>query len=134
MEKLNHSWVRLYFKFGAVHNSYMTVTVNGVTVVPDHNEQAQVETLVEFPGELILELSGKNNNTDTLVNDAGEIVQDKFVQLTQVQVDRMTVNNHFLQKWPVVNDSFVTAYFGFNGQAKLTFDAPSSFHWFLKIK
>lgn len=134
MEKLNHSRVQLYFKFGAVHDSYMTVTVNGVTAVPDHNEQAQIETSIIFPGELIIELSGKNNNTDTLVNDAGEIVQDKFVQLTQVRVDRMTVNDHFLQKWPLVNDLFTTTYFGFNGQAKLMFDAPSSFHWLLKIK
>lgn len=134
MEKLNHSQVQLCFKFGSVHDSYMTVTVNGVAAVPDHREQACIETSVTFPGELIIELSGKNNNTDTLVNDAGEIVQDKFVQLTQVRVDKMTVNDHFLQKWPVVNDSFNTTYFGFNGRAKLTFDAPSSFHWLLKIK
>jgi hypothetical protein len=134
MEKLKNSQIQLFFKFGAVHDSYMTVTVNGVPILPDHNEQAMIEISVEFPSELIIELGGKNNNTDTLLNDAGEIVQDKFVQLTQVRVDRMNVNDNFLQKWPKVNDSFTSTYFGFNGQAKLTFDAPSSFHWLLKLK
>ena len=134
MEKLNSSQVQLYFKFGAVHNAYMSVHVNGCPVVPGANERSMISIPISFPGELIIELSGKNNNTDTLVNDAGEIVQDKFVQLTQVRVDKMTVNDYFLQKWPIVNDSFATTYFGFNGQAKLTFDAPSSFHWLLKIK
>ena len=134
MEKLNHSQVQLSFKFGAVHNTYMSVQVNGREVVPDADETAMISIPVSFPGELIIELSGKNNNTDTLVNDAGEITQDKFVQLTQVKVDRMNVNNHFLQKWPLVNGSFTTTYFGFNGQVRLTFDALSSFHWLLKIK
>ena len=134
MEILNHSEVQLWFKFGAVNNTYMTVHVNGCPVVPDSSESAMISVPVSFPGELLIELSGKNNNTDTLVNDAGQIIQDKFVQLTQVKVDRMNVSDHFLQKWPLVNDSFTTSYFGFNGQAKLSFDAASSFHWLLKMK
>ena len=134
MEKLNQSLVPLYLKFREVDGSYMSVRINNTDVSPDINGQAAVDVTVSFPGEIIIELHGKNNNTDTLVNEAGEVIKDKFVQLSHVNVDRIPVNNHFLQKWPMVNDSFVTTYFGFNGQAKLTFDAPSSFHWFLKIK
>jgi hypothetical protein len=134
MEKLNHSLVRLCLKFGEVDGAYMSVRINETDILPDDDGQATVDVTVSFPGEIIIELYGKNNNTDTLVNEAGEVIKDKFVQLTHVNVDRISVNNHFLQKWPMVNDSFVTTYFGFNGQAKLTFDAPSSFHWFLKAK
>lgn len=132
MEKLNRSQVQLYFKFGQVRGEYMSVHVNGVAVVPDSDENAMITLCVDFPCELLITLDGKDNNTDTIVDNDGNIVQDKFVQLTEARVDRIIVNNHFLQKWPVINDSFITCYFGFNGQVSLKFDEPTGFHWLLK--
>lgn len=134
MEKLNHSQVQLYFKFGQVRDTYMSMRVNGIDVVPDADEQAMIELWIDFPCELVVELEGKDNNTDTVIDSDGKIIQDKFVQLTQVKVDRMSVGNHFLQKWPVVNDSFTTTYFGFNGQVRLNFDETTAFHWLLKTR
>jgi hypothetical protein len=134
MEQINLSQVQLHFKFGAVHDTYMTVCVNGIDVLPDINQQAMIQVPVHFPSVLILKLSGKNNNIDTLIDNTGKITQDKFVQLTQVKIDRMSVSDHFLQKWPIVNNSFTTSYFGFNGQVQLTFDSPTSFHWLLRTK
>jgi len=134
MKKLNRSQVQLHFKFGQVRDTYMSVRVNGMDVVPAANEQAMIEVCVDFPGELLIELGGKDNNIDTIVDSNGKIIQDKFVQLTQVKIDRMNISNHFLQKWPIVNNSFTTTYFGFNGQVRLKFDEPTSFHWLLKNK
>lgn len=134
MEKFNQSQVQLYFKFGQVRDAYMSMQVNGIDVVPNADEQAMIELCVDFPCELVIELTGKNNNTDTIINCDGKIIQDKFVQLTQVKIDRMIVHDHFLQKWPIVNDSFATTYFGFNGQVRLKFDEPTAFHWLLKTR
>jgi hypothetical protein len=134
MEKLNCSQVQLYFKFGQVRGTYMSVHVNGIDVVPDSNEQAMVELCVDFPCELLISLEGKDNNVDTVVDSDGKIIQDKFVQLTEARVDRVIVDHNFLQKWPVVSDSFATTYFGFNGQVSLKFNEPTGFHWLLKTK
>lgn len=138
MEKINRSHVELSFKFSQVRGEYMTVrivdAVGEIIAVPDKLEQCTVSTVIDFPGQLIIYLDGKNNNTDTLVNEAGEITQDKFVQLTQVNVDRMVVPDNFLQKWPLVNDSFTTTHFGFNGTVKLQFNEPNSFYWLTKNK
>ena len=134
MEKLNRSQVLLYFKFGQVRDSYMSMQVNGVDVAPDANEQAMIDLWIDFPCEVVIELEGKDNNVDTVIDSDGKIIQDKFVQLTQVKVDRMGVGNHFLQKWPIVNNSFTTTYFGFNGQVRLKFDQPTAFHWLLKTR
>jgi len=108
--------------------------VGEIIALPDELEQCTVSTVIDFPGQLIIYLDGKNNNTDTLVNEAGEITQDKYVQLAQVKVDRMIVPDSFLQKWPLVNDSFTTTYFGFNGTVKLVFNEPNSFYWLTKNK
>jgi hypothetical protein len=138
MENFNRGCVQLYFKFGAVHNAYMSAHIVDATgtrpITKDKNDHAMVETMVDFPGELLILLDGKNNNTDTLIDDSGNIIQDKFIQLTQVKVDRMAVSDHFLQKWPLVNDSFVSTYFGFNGQVRLQFNEPNSFYWLLKTR
>jgi len=138
MEKINRSHVELSFKFNQVRGEYMTVrivdAVGEIIALPDELEQCTVSTVIDFPGQLIIYLDGKNNNTDTLVNEAGEITQDKYVQLAQVKVDRMIVPDSFLQKWPLVNDSFTTTYFGFNGTVKLVFNEPNSFYWLTKNK
>lgn len=134
MEKFKTGQVQLYFEFGQVRDRYMNLRVNGIDVVPDSNEQAVVQVSVDFPGELCLELTGKDNNVDTILDSNGNIVQDKFVRLTKVKVDRMIVNDHFLQKWPIVNDSFASTHFGFNGQVRLGFNEPTAFHWLLKTR
>jgi hypothetical protein len=111
------------------------VDANGQkTVVRGADDCAVVEAVVDFPGELCIILEGKNNNIDTIVDDSGKIIQDKFVQLTQVDVDRITLPDHFLQQWPVVNDTFNTSYFGFNGKVRLQFNEPNSFYWLLKTQ
>jgi hypothetical protein len=104
------------------------------SLIRNADDTAVINTVVDFPGELLILLDGKNNNTDTLLNDSGEIVQDKFIQLTKIIVDKITVPDYFLQKWPVINDSITTTYFGFNGAVKLQFDEPNSFYWLLKTK
>ena len=138
MEKINRSHIELSFKFSQVRGEYMTVrivdAVGEVIAVPNELEQCTVSTVIDFPGQLIIYLDGKNNNTDTLVNEAGTITQDKFVQLAQVKVDRMGVPDNFLQKWPLVNDSFTTTHFGFNGTVKLPFNEPNSFYWLTRNK
>jgi hypothetical protein len=138
MEKINRSQIELTFKFGQVREEYMTVrivdSVGEKIAVPDISNQCVISTVVDFPGELTIYLDGKNNAIDTLVNDAGVITQDKFVQLTQVKLDRMLVPDYFLQKWPLVNDSFITTYFGFNGTVKLQFNELNSFYWLMKTK
>jgi len=132
MENFNLSQVQLYFQFGQLGGEYMNLRVNGIDVVPDLNDQAMIEVCVCFPSELVLELQGKNMNMDTIVDVNGNVIKDKFVQLLQVKIDRMNVSNHFLQKWPIINDSFVSNYFGFNGIVRLEFNAPTAFHWLLK--
>jgi len=135
MKKINQSSVELFFDFVGIDNSYMNLSIiNGEEVIEVSPQDKQKVILsIEFPTEIILDISGKNMNVDTVVNEAGKIILDKHISLTKIIVDRVVVPDYFLQKWPQVND-ITTPYFGFNGSVKLRFNEPNSFYWLLKTK
>ena len=122
------------FVFGELDGAVMTCWVNGQEVKPNADNRGTATVALQWPGEIVITLGGKNQLTDTKVDQQGKIIQDKFVQLTNVCVDRLAVSHHFLQKWPLVNNEIRTCYFGFNGTVQLIFDSPSAFHWLIRSK
>lgn len=134
MKKFNQSNLELYFNFFDLDSSYMNLSVINnselITVAPGKNQKVSLS--IEFPTEIILDISGKNLNTDTIVDESGKILADKHIVLTKVIIDHIIVPDNFLAKWPKVNDKFNTTYFGFNGSVKLDFNEVNSFYWLLK--
>ena len=108
----------------------LSVIYNDEIIMVQPGDDQVVKLNIEFPACVILDVSGKFMSRDTVVDENGNIVVDKHIELTRVVVDRSLVSKLFLKKWPKfgqIRDS----YFGFNGQVELEFLEPNSFYWLL---
>lgn len=87
---------------------------------------------VTLPCCIQIYVSGKNLNTDTIiVNDT--IIQDKFIKIQHMSLDRIPIKNFLLHRiCKFTNDngqSCLTNFWGQNGIAEISFDAPSAIVW-----
>ena len=130
------------FKFGLVRNESMQVVVsNGeesLVVVPDDELVGSCAMHIDLPGKLTIEISGKNSEGDTIVDNDGNILEDKFVQISKIALDCFQLHEIFLyQKIKFLTnngDELYVSYFGFNGTAVLDFDKPTVLEQYLSCK
>jgi hypothetical protein len=123
MPKINSCTFKIVFEFGSIDSRIMqTTVVNGdftKRVIPNKNNIATVEFGIDLPTQIVLYFTGKNANTDTLVDENGKIVGDMYVKILQVSMDGFELNEKFLhQKMKIQTEAgaeIVTSYIGFNG-------------------
>jgi len=132
MVKFNQSLIKLYFKFGGINNEYMNLNIiYRENIIPVSTEPIQL--LIEFPAKMILDISGKNMSSDTILDENGTIIKDKHIELTKVIIDNISVPDAYLKKWPTLHGNR-SSYFGFNGVAELEFSEKNSFIFLLKTR
>lgn len=133
MAKFNQSLVKLQFKFVELNNEYMNLNILlSDRFIPVSPAQFRtIEFYINFPTEIVLDVSGKNMNSDTVLDDQGNIIKDKHIELIKVIIDNIAVPSLYLKKWPEL-DGNNNSYFGFNGQFKLKFLEKNSFTFLLK--
>jgi len=92
---------------------------------------------IDFPSQLKIVLSNKNYNTDTIVDNNGSIINDKYVILKHMMIESIPIKIDVLfnicqyyknQTDDPVNDT----YWGFNGFAIIDFDSEHFIKWCLK--
>ncbi len=123
MTSFNKCNIKFKFEFGSIEQRSMNVTAIC------NNECYTVDTygIMEFeivlPTTIILNVSGKNYNTDTIVDADGNILQDIFVKIDSITIDNFPLNKIFLHQRITLRtdtDQNITAsYFGFNGTAAI---------------
>lgn len=96
-------------------------------------ESAKFSTSVEiqWPQPVYFTLGNKDTN-DTLVDQLGNILQDKFIKLESLTVDRLPVHIVALLDCVEIDtgtQNIKTNYWGFNGVAKIEFDRNDTFAW-----
>jgi hypothetical protein len=133
--------IKLDLEFGLCNGS-MTLEIFQNNLLIEKLENVtdvskNVYIIVELPCQIKFVLSNKNYNTDTVVDNTGSIVNDKYVILKNMVVETIPVKidilfnicryykNHLT---PPVNDT----YWGFNGNAVIDFDAKNFIEWCLK--
>jgi hypothetical protein len=131
--------LKLELEFGHC-NGAMTVLVkdkltNAVLLEVANPEENIVSSDLEvpFPCNLVIEVSGKNMNTDTQVNEAGQVIADKFVKVSKMHVGRIPVLeknlfalcNYHKEDGTTANDT----YWGWNGTIDLDFNQSSVIMW-----
>jgi len=129
--------LKLVFKCGEC-NGYMSLECySNDTLIFDteiKNSDLTVTALVDFPFDLKIKVSGKNPNTDTLVED-GKIVKDKYIELKQIYLARYPVNVSVLHRLcqfiPDSKPIEPTTFFYCNGQALLKFQSSDALKWHL---
>ena len=88
---------------------------------------------VDWPCQLILEVSNKDNECDTQLDAAQNIIADKYIKLEKLLIDRLpaSLNNINLKTG---NTIITSNYWGFNGQIQIDLTGENSFLWHLKQK
>lgn len=98
------------------------------------SQDVEINAKVDFPFELTVKVSGKNSDTDTMVED-GKVIKDKYVKLKEIYLSRFKINESVLhnmcQFTPQNKESEKTNYFYCNGVATLNFQAKDVLRWHL---
>lgn len=130
MHRLNSCNLEFKFEFGLVDGRYMqtTIQVNSTeyTVIPNNSCFNTKQLVVDLPTQVVLKFTGKNTDTDTIVDNNGQIIKDMFVKIISISLDGFILPEKFLhQQLILVTDTgqqINSAYIGFNG--KLVIDMP----------
>lgn len=130
------------FKFtltrGRFQNQEMALEVfaNGQKITVPTNI---VEFECALPANIEFRVSGKGE-FDTLVDADGCIVEDKFIRIDSVTVDRMPVPKYLIESRlfdfspdDALRPSAITNYFAWNGCARFAIAQNNSFEYFLDL-
>jgi hypothetical protein len=96
-----------------------------------------VSLKIDFPSQLKIVLSNKNHNTDTILDNNGSIINDKYVILKHLTVGTIPIKIDVLfrlcQYYKNQNNNPVNdTYWGFNGVAIIDFNSDNFIKWCLK--
>jgi hypothetical protein len=126
------------FEFAGINDQYLTLeVVNNDQKFYVFKEHPTVTLDLVLPTVVYFYFSGKNYNTDTVVDANGNILQDKFIKFVSVDIDGFKLPETFLyQKLTINTDddrSFTTPFIGFNGVIELILDQTDIFSQYLKL-
>lgn len=137
MPNWNQVPIEIDLEFGLLDDKIMQVQITAnqhrvhIDPVIEHQKgHASFQTVVALPGQVILEFSGKNNNTDTRLDSEGNIVQDLYVKITDVKLDCFKLSNKFKHthlKLETSDQTICTPYVGFNGRMTINLDKTNIF-------
>jgi hypothetical protein len=139
MNHLNRANCCITFELGLVESRGMRITVESSgTQLQLERGQTQCTVPVEFPGYMTVTVNGKMP-TDTKVDAEGNVVQDMYVKIIDLQINGMSVDKVWLEKAIYLKrfsdgELVNTNYLGFNGQVRIDFDKPNSFIWVASTK
>jgi hypothetical protein len=135
---MKQSNLELQFNVGRCNGSMnMQIFVNDKLAQQYDNIESNTisfKQTIEWPAVVRIQLSNKDNSCDTKVDENGKVVEDKYIQLTKIVLDRLMVNERFMNTLGLVTadgTKINTCYWGFNGHALLTLDQADSFAWHL---
>lgn len=133
MTNFSNCNLKIKFKFGYCSNKFFNVAIkykDSVTSIfpTQHDEEfiAVYEKSIQLPSEIEIFFSGKDLNQDTIIDDAGNIINDLYVQIEEITLDSFKLNSKYLnQKIDLVTedgDIHTARYIGFNGKISLQFE------------
>ncbi len=137
MTDFNKCNIKFKFEFGSIGQRSMNVTATCnnkcYTVAPS----GIIGFEISLPTTIILDVSGKNYNTDTIVAADGTILQDIFAKIDSIIIDNFPLNQLFLhQRITLSTDTdqnVITSYFGFNGTVTIELKEDTVFAQLLSM-
>jgi hypothetical protein len=98
---------------------------------------ATVNACVKLPTLISLEFSGKNYNTDTLIDQQGNILKDICIKIQNMRLDGLSVGQYYLQQHLILIDDSGTEwtgpYIGRNGIMQIALKEDNIFSQFIDI-
>jgi len=128
---MTYTNITLFLEYGS-YNGLMDVTINNQKVT-----STEVSLELVLPAQLIINVSGKNYNCDTLVSNDGRVIDDKYVKLVELRIGGIPVEEVNLFKiikyqtdqGRLLND----AYWGFNGTITVDIDQENFIKYLLLL-
>ena len=144
MPNFSRCTIDFKFEFGTIDGRAMTLEISTPTetilVIPNQIDSRLIgdtKIEVDLPTQIVLKFTGKNYNTDTIVDENGNIVKDIYIKILSMRMDGFKLNEKFLhQKIKVVTDQsqqYNTAYIGFNGLIEFDLNEPNVFLQYLTL-
>jgi hypothetical protein len=132
-------WIELDFSAGLINGVSMSLQIDTdqQTVILDQlNPTQTVRCCISVPGKLSIQTSGKGD-LDTQVDDEGNIIADKYIQLTDMRLDGLSVDENYLPRFimlkPLDKEPVFSNYWGFNGTVEIQL-SPTPFQWLAGTK
>jgi hypothetical protein len=134
----NQSEIELEFKIGHCNGTMnMQIFVDDMPTADYQGfktDSLVVKQAVNWPAIMKIVVSNKNLSCDTKVDNNGTILEDKFIELTKIIVDRVDASTNYIKSivLDTGEDKINSNYWGFNGTVNLCFDQSDSFTWHLQ--
>jgi len=125
--------LKMNFRYGSCNNKLLQVEVEHqektVELTPVKNF-AKFEKQITLPTTVKIKTSGKDNSSDTKIDADGNVIEDLFVEISDIYLDTFRLDDIFLHKHITIQtesgDEHVTNYFG-NGVAEISFTEENIF-------
>tara|TARA_R100001079_G_scaffold110911_1_gene88330 strand:+ start:5291 stop:5668 length:378 start_codon:yes stop_codon:yes gene_type:complete len=92
---------------------------------------------VELPTTINIITDGKDNNNDTLLDDKGNVIKDKFLRIDEISIDKKPIDTNALYKiikiHTVEKQLIYSNYVGFNGVTSINLEYSDSLIAHLQI-
>ena len=92
---------------------------------------------VELPTTINIITDGKDNNNDTLLDDKGNVIKDKFLRIDEISIDKKPIDTNALYKiikiHTVEKQLIYSNYVGFNGVSSINLEYSDSLIAHLQI-
>lgn len=132
--------LKIKFFFGDVDGNTMNVDIQSNTFNSTVNSQPGAvywNQSIKLPGVVKLHFSGKNMQSDTRLDELGNIVLDKHVRITGIWLDGFKISKMALEQAIILKTDqgeLVNSYIGHNGIVVFDFDQPNIFLQLAKIE
>lgn len=125
--------LKMNFRYGSCNNKLLQVEVEHqektVELTPIKNF-AKFEKQITLPTTVKIKTSGKDNSSDTKIDADGNVIEDLFVEISDIYLDTFRLDDIFLHKHITIQtesgDEHVTNYFG-NAVAEISFTEENIF-------
>ena len=90
-----------------------------------------------IPTTINIITDGKDNNNDTLLDDKGNVIKDKFLRIDEISIDKKPIDTNALYKiikiHTVEKQLIYSNYVGFNGVTSINLEYSDSLIAHLQI-
>ena len=136
---INHSNINIEFEVG-LFNGSMALEISDPSrhiMLLENIKQSNliVSFDIEFPTVLTFNITNKNSNKDTVVDDQGKIISDKYIKIKSLHIGRVPVRESLLFdicKYRYNGNEVNNIFWAFNGNVCIDFDADDFISWHIK--
>ena len=120
---------------GYMNSQWFVDNVIVADVKPTTADDIDISFDVTLPCTITVLFSGKNMATDTVLDESGNVLRDKFIFFKHLSLARVPVPEHIFRNfcnYETEDQTLNTTYYGFPGKMTFKFDENDPILWHFK--